>query len=54
MKNKISTSKGFLVPFKNPVIVWCDKSRDQEQHGLMSHLGAAENPFGIISIDKVG
>lgn len=61
MKNKISpfyTSKNLLLNIKkickNCTICIKNKSRGQDKYGLMSHLGPAERPFEIISIDTIG
>ena len=31
-----------------------NKSKGQNKYGLMSHLGPAENPLEIVSIDTIG
>lgn len=61
MKNKISpfyTSKNLLLNIKetskNCTTCMKNKSRGQDKYGLMSHLGPAERPFEIMSIDTIG
>lgn len=61
MKNKISpfyTSKNLLLSIKeickNCTTCIKNKFRGQDKYSLMSHLGPAERPFEIISIDTIG
>lgn len=60
MKNKISpfyTSKNLLLNIKKickNCTICKKKSRCQDKYGLMSHLGPAERPFEIVSIDTIG
>lgn len=40
--------------YKNCEICTKNKSRGQDRIGLLSHLGPAEKPFEIVSIDTIG
>jgi len=61
MQKKIGTvytaknlTKNIIQFCKNCGICMKNKSRGNDKFGLMSHLGPATKPFGIISIDTIG